>query len=44
MNPVKLVLVLISLAAFAWAAAGFPTGRVGAVAVGLFAWEASAYV
>lgn len=44
MLTLKAVLVLISLLAFAVAAAGFPTGRVGAIGVGLFCWEASTLV
>lgn len=42
MSALKPVLQFVSLAAFLVAAAGLPTGRVGALGVGLFCWEASA--
>lgn len=44
MITVKLVLVITSLVLFALAAVGVPTGRLGAVAAGLFAWELSTVV
>ena len=40
----KLVLTLVSLCLFAVAAVGVPTGRLGAVAAGLFCWELSEVV
>ena len=40
----KTVVVLLSLLLFAIAAIGVPTGRVGAVAAGLFLWELSTVV
>jgi hypothetical protein len=40
----KTVVVLLSLLLFGIAAIGVPTGRVGAVAAGLFLWELSTVV
>lgn len=44
MLTLKLILVVVSLVLFAIAAVGVPTGRLGAVAAGLFCWELSTVV
>jgi hypothetical protein len=40
----KTVLILLSLLLFGIAAVGIPTGRVGAIAAGLFLWELATVV